>query len=76
MPSSSRVPDPELIGLDFAIITFCGYLNCMWRGSVDIFPWFIAAGTVIFLGCGCQNMQVVFNLRSSIRCDGSRFEND
>tara|TARA_B100000902_G_C27279825_1_gene901040 strand:- start:96 stop:788 length:693 start_codon:yes stop_codon:yes gene_type:complete len=48
---SSGVPDPELIGLDFAIIAiFVAILPGMWRGSVDIFPWFIAAGTVILWG--------------------------
>ena len=48
---SSGVPDPELVGLDFAIIAiFVAILPGMWRGFVDIFPWFIAAGTVIFFG--------------------------
>ena len=48
---SSGVPDPELVGLDFAIIAiFVAILPGMWRGFVDILPWFIAAGTVIFLG--------------------------
>jgi len=48
---SSGVPDPELIGLDFAIIAiFVAILPGMWRGSVDIFPWLIASGTVIFFG--------------------------
>ena len=48
---SSGIPDPELVGLDFAIIAiFVAILPGMWRGHVDIFPWFIAAGTVIFFG--------------------------
>jgi len=48
---SSGIPDPELVGLDFAIIAiFVAILPGMWRGNVDIFPWFIAAGTVIFFG--------------------------
>ena len=48
---SSGIPDPELVGLDFAIIAiFVAILPGMWRGYVDIFPWFIAAGTVIFFG--------------------------
>tara|TARA_Y100000022_G_scaffold166347_1_gene150855 strand:- start:659 stop:1351 length:693 start_codon:yes stop_codon:yes gene_type:complete len=48
---SSGVPDPELVGLDFAIIAiFVAILPGMWRGFVDILPWLIAAGTVIFFG--------------------------
>ena len=48
---SSGVPDPKLVGLDFAIIAiFVAILPGMWRGSVDIFPWLIASGTVIFFG--------------------------
>ena len=48
---SSGIPDPELVGLDFAIIAiFVAILPGMWRGSVDIFPWLIASGTVIFFG--------------------------
>lgn len=48
---SSGVPNPQAIGLDFAIIAiFVAMLPGMWRGSHDVMPWVVAGGIVLVWG--------------------------
>lgn len=48
---SSEVPNPNAIGLDFAIIAiFIATLPGMWRGTNDIIPWLVASSIVISWG--------------------------
>lgn len=43
--AGSAVPDPEVLGLDFAATAaFIGILAGMFRGRSDVLPWAIAAG--------------------------------
>lgn len=44
---SQGLPDPALLGLDFAIVAlFVAMLPGLWRGRSDALPWFVAASTV------------------------------
>lgn len=48
---SSGVPNPQAIGLDFAIIAiFVATLPGMWRGTKDVLPWLLASGIVLIWG--------------------------
>ena len=48
---SNGVPNPQAIGLDFAIIAiFVATLPGMWRGTKDVLPWLVASGIVLIWG--------------------------
>jgi 4-azaleucine resistance transporter AzlC len=48
---SGGVPNPQAIGLDFAIIAiFVATLPGMWRGTQDILPWLFASSIVLIWG--------------------------
>lgn len=45
---SRGIPDPDVFGLDFAIVAvFIALLPGLWRGQSDLSPWIVSAGTVI-----------------------------
>lgn len=45
---SYGIPTPEQFGLDFAIIAvFIALLPGLWRGRSDLWPWIVAAGSVM-----------------------------
>lgn len=47
---SQTIPDPALLGLDFAIVAvFIALVPDLWRGRDDIWPWSVAIGTVVMV---------------------------
>jgi len=68
---SSGVPNPQAIGLDFAIIAiFVATLPGMWRGTKDVLPWLLASGIVLIWGTLFPEYASWGLIGGDISCDG------